>query len=315
MNKKAIIFGIKGYQLSNKERSFFKKTRPWGIILFSRNVRNISQLKQLINEIKSIFNQKNYPILMDVEGGKISRLNKIIDLSIFSQSYFEKLYIKDKKLFFTHYKIYIDSVSNILKTVGININAAPVLDVRREESHKIIGNRSFSRYTKNVSKLGNICINLYKKNKISTIIKHIPGHGLAECDSHYKTPIINAKKSELIKKDFVPFRLCKSPFAMTAHIIYKSFDPINTATHSKIIINKIIRKYIKFSGVLISDDISMKSLKFNLEENAIRAFKAGCNLVLHCNGNIREMIKIAKVVPEIDKFTEKKTSDFYNFLG
>ena len=102
---------------------------------------------------------------------------------------------------------------------------------------------------------------------------------------------------------------------MTAHIIYKIYDSDNTATHSKIIISKIIRKYIKFRGVLISDDISMKSLKFSLEENAIKALKAGCNLVLHCNGNIKEMNKIAKVVPKIDKFTEKKTSDFYNFLG
>ena len=102
---------------------------------------------------------------------------------------------------------------------------------------------------------------------------------------------------------------------MSAHVIYKTYDPINTVTHSKIIIKKIIRKYIKFRGVLISDDISMKSLKFSLEENAIKALKAGCNLVLHCNGNIKEINKIAKVVPKIDKFTEKKTSDFYNFLG
>ena len=102
---------------------------------------------------------------------------------------------------------------------------------------------------------------------------------------------------------------------MTAHVIYKTYDPINTATHSKIVINKIIRKYIKFRGVLISDDISMKSLKFSLEENAIKALMSGCNLVLHCNGNIKEMIRVAKVVPKIDKFTEKKTSDFYNFLG
>ena len=315
MNKKAIIFGIKGYKLSKKERNFLRKTKPWGIILFSRNVKNISQLKKLTDDIKSIFYQKNYPIIMDVEGWKVSRLNKIIDLSIYSQSYFEKLYLKNKKLFLVYYKVYIDSVSNILKSVGVNINAAPVLDIRRKKSHKIIGSRSFSTYTRNVLKLGNFCINFYKSNKIANIIKHIPGHGLSKSDSHYKKPIISAKKRELIKKDFVPFKFCKSPFAMTAHVIYKTYDPINTVTHSKIIIKKIIRKYIKFRGVLISDDISMKSLKFSLEENAIKALKAGCNLVLHCNGNIKEMIKLAKVVPKIDKLTEKKTSDFYNFLG
>ena len=150
MNRKAIIFGIKGYKLSKRERSFLRKTKPWGIILFSRNVKNIFQLKKLTNDIKSIFNQKNYPILMDVEGGKVSRLNKIIDLTIYSQSYFEKLYLKDKKLFLSYYKVYIDSVSNILKSTGININAAPVLDIRRKNAHKIIGSRSFSVYTKNV---------------------------------------------------------------------------------------------------------------------------------------------------------------------
>jgi len=315
MNRKAIIFGIKGYKLSKKERFFFKKNKPWGIILFSRNVKDIYQLRKLTNDIKSIFNHKNYPILMDVEGGKVSRLNKIIDLSVYSQSFFEKLYLKDKKLFLTYYKVYIDSVSSILKSAGININATPVLDIRRKKSHNIIGSRSFSKQRNNVIKLGNICINFYKRNKIGNIIKHIPGHGLSKSDSHFRTPVINAKRAELIKKDFAPFRFCKALFAMTAHVIYKTYDPINTATHSKIVINKIIRKYIKFRGVLISDDISMKSLKFSLEENAIKALMSGCNLVLHCNGNIKEMIRVAKVVPKIDKFTEKKTSDFYNFLG
>jgi len=138
---------------------------------------------------------------------------------------------------------------------------------------------------------------------------------LAKCDSHLETPIIKASKKELVEKDFRPFRSCKSFFAMTAHAIYTSFDSNNPATHSKIIIKNVIRSHINFKGLLISDDISMKSLKFELEENAIKALKAGCNLVLHCNGNIKEMSKLAKVIPKIDKFTQKKTSHFYKFLG
>jgi len=314
MNKKAIIFGVDGYQLTNKEKYLFKKTKPWGIILFSRNIKNIFQLKILIDDIKKILNDKKCPILIDQEGGKVSRLSKIIDLSYFSQDFFGKLYNKDKKLFYKLYKIYIDKVCDILKRVGININTVPVLDIRRKKSHNIIGSRSFSQNPENVSKLGNICIDLYKKNKIATVVKHIPGHGMSKCDSHYKTPTIKTNKKELIRKDFKPFRVCKSLFAMTAHVVYTKYDLDNTATHSKIIINKVIRNHINFKGLLISDDVSMKSLKYKLEENAIKALQAGCNLVLHCNGNISEMSKLAKVIPTIDNFTQKKTSHFYKFL-
>jgi beta-N-acetylhexosaminidase len=165
-----------------------------------------------------------------------------------------------------------------------------------------------------VSKMGNLCINLYSKNKIATVIKHIPGHGLSKCDSHHKLPVINTKKNELIKKDFIPFKNCKSLFAMTSHVIYSIYDPINTATHSRIVINEIIRKHIGFRGILISDDISMKALRYGLKDNATKALDAGCNLILHSNGNMQEMSKLTKIIPTIDKFTQKKTSHFYNFL-
>ena len=198
--------------------------------------------------------------------------------------------------------------------MGININTAPVLDIRRKTPN-FIGNRSFSQNSKSVSKLGKLCVDLYQKNRIATVVKHIPGHGMTKHDSHYKTPIITTNKRELFKKDFKPFKLCKSHFAMTAHVVYSVLDPDNTATHSKIIIDKIVRNHINFKGLLISDDISMKSLKYGLEKNATKALLAGCNLVLHCNGNISEMSKLAKVIPKIDSFTKKKTSHFYKFLG
>ena len=313
-DRKAVIFGISSYKLKNSERLFFKRVRPWGIILFSRNVKSLEQLKQLVKEIKKIFKDDNFPILIDAEGGKVSRLNKIIDLRVFSQGYFEKLYKKNKKLFLSNYKIFVNSVSNILNYVGININTVPVLDVKRATTHDVIGDRSFSKNQDIVSLFGKICINLYKKNKICTVIKHIPGHGLSNCDSHLDTPVIKNNKNELIKKDFKPFKKCKSNFAMTAHVIYEKFDSKYTATHSRIIIKKVIRGHIKFTGILISDDISMKSLKFSVTENAVKALEAGCNLILHCNGKLNEMKKISKVIPKIDKFTQKKTSDFYNFL-
>ena len=314
MIRKAVIFGIKSTYLNKKEKSLFAKNKPWGVILFSRNIKNISQLRKLVKSIKVIFKDKNYPILIDEEGGKVSRLKKIIDLSIFSQDYFNKIFLQDKKKLFTYYKTYINSVSNILNYVGININTAPVLDVRRISSHNIIGSRSFSKNPKIASALGKLCIQLYKKNKIATVMKHIPGHGLSKKDTHFNTSIVKNSKKELIKNDFNPFKENKTFFAMTAHIIYEAYDKEKTATHSKIVIEQVIRKHIKFNGILISDDISMKSLESNIESNAINAIKSGCNLVLHCNGNIKEMNKLAKVIPKIDNFTKKKTSDFYKFL-
>tara|TARA_B100000029_G_scaffold86200_2_gene76496 strand:- start:8009 stop:8956 length:948 start_codon:yes stop_codon:yes gene_type:complete len=315
MYKKAAILGIGGTKLSNDERTLIRNKKPWGIILFSRNIKDIKQLKNLIDSIKYCAQDKKYPIIIDQEGGKVSRLNKIVDLSIFSQKYFGQLYIKDKNNFENYYKIYINNVCKILNEVGININTVPVLDVIRTNTHNIIGDRSFSSNAKVVSQLGQLCIKLYEKNKIATVIKHIPGHGLSKVDTHLDLPIIYNKKKELIKNDFKPFKQCKSLFAMTAHIIYSDYDSKFAATQSKIIINKIIRKHISFKGILISDDISMKSLKYGLVDNSRKALDAGCNLILHCNGNIKEMFKLLEIVPTIDKFTQKKTSDFYKFLG
>jgi len=315
MNKKAVIFGIKGTILTKDEKDLIKSGKPWGIILFSRNIKNTDQLRDLILSIRDIVKDKQYPIMIDQEGGRVSRLNKLIDLSIFSQSYFAKLYQQDKNFFIYSYKIYTDVVCGIFKNVGINIITSPVLDVRRNKSHNIIGDRSFSTNPDTVSKIGQFCIDLYTKNKIATVIKHMPGHGSANCDSHYDLPIIKLKKKELIKKDFKPFKTCNSFFAMTAHALYQDYDPIYSATHSKIVINKVIRNKIGFKGILISDDISMKALKYDLKNNAVRALDAGCNLILHCNAKISEMSKLIKILPTIDRFTQKKTSQFYNFLG
>ena len=198
--------------------------------------------------------------------------------------------------------------------VGININTVPVSDIKRKKSHKIIGSRAFSENPDEVSYLSKLCIENYKKNKIGTVIKHIPGIGLSNCDSHFKTPVIKLSKKDLIRKDFKPFKKQKSHFAMTGHAIYRSYDPKNTATHSKVVISDVIRNIIKFKGILISDDISMKALKYNLEKNAIKALEAGCNLVLHCNGKMNEMNKIIKFIPKIDSNIKKKTSHFYKFL-
>jgi len=311
--RRSFITGIKGVTLSAKEVSFLKKYKPWGIILFSRNIKSINQTKKLTSHIKKLFNDINYPILIDEEGGRVSRLNKFVDNSIFSAEFFCNLYLKDKRKFNLYFNVYVKQISYLLNLIGININTVPVLDVRRKITSPIIGNRSFSSDPLLVSKLGNITINNYHKNSIATVIKHIPGHGLSKVDSHYNLPKVNNNIKVLNKIDFYPFKNQKALLAMTAHIIYNSIDPNFTATHSKKVIN-VIRKKIGFKNLIVSDDISMKSLKFSISKNTTQAFKAGCNLVLHCNGQYREMLIVAKNSPLLSKFIIKKTSQLINII-
>ena len=312
-NRRSFIVGLKSLKLSNKEKVFLKKFKPWGVILFSRNINNIGQTLKLTSSIRKIFNDARYPILIDQEGGRVNRLRKIISFDNLTSEFFGSKYIESNKEFRIFFKLFIDKTSFFLKLIGININTSPVLDLRVKGTSKVIGDRSFSNDPKIVSKIGDYCIKCYHENGIGTVIKHIPGHGLARVDSHNFTPVVSKRLSFLSKKDFVPFKNKKTFFAMTAHIIYSKIDKINTVTHSKKIIS-LIRKKIGFKNILISDDLSMKSLKGTIKENTIKTFKAGCNLALHCNGNLKEMKIVGKNSPKIDKFISKKTSQFYKIL-
>ena len=275
-NRRSFIIGLKSTKLNKSEVTFLKKYKPWGVILFQRNINSINQVYNLTTNIKKIFKDKNYPILIDQEGGKVDRLKRIIDTSFFTSEFFGKLYKKDIKKFKIYYKIFIKQTSYLLNKIGVNINTVPVLDVRNSSGAKIIGSRSFGSNQKLVAKIGNFCISEFHNNNIGTVIKHIPGHGLARIDSHKDTPIVKQNLKKLSKIDFYPFKNQKSIFAMTAHIIYSKIDKFNTATHSKKMIS-LIRENIKYRNLIISDDISMKSLKFSLKNNTINAFNAGCN--------------------------------------
>jgi beta-N-acetylhexosaminidase len=313
-NRRSFISGINSIRLTKKEKIFLNKYKPWGIILFSRNIQSIEQTKKLTDNIRNIFKDKNYPILIDQEGGRVNRLKKFLNADPLTSQYYGQLFLRDKKLFNNYYKIFINKTSYLLKLAGININTVPVLDLRFKGANNIIGDRSFSHNPKIVSKIGDICIKNFHKNNIGTVIKHIPGHGRSKSDSHKFTPTIKTKYDELLKKDFSTFTNKKSFFAMTAHIIYKDIDNLNTTTHSKKVIN-LIRKKIKFRNILILDDISMKSLKYSIKENTLKAFKSGCNIVLHCNGNYEEMLIVAKNSPLLSMFIQKKTSQFYKILS
>ena len=314
MKKKAIIISLSGTTLEKREKNLIQNESPWGVILFKRNILSINQIKSLIRKIKKASNDKNFPILIDEEGGAVTRLSKIFDNRAYSQKFFGDLYVKDRKLCLSLYKNYIFSMCSVFKSLGININTVPVLDVLKKKTHKIINTRSYSKNKKVIKILGKICVETYNINRIATVIKHIPGHGSSNSDSHYKLPIVSDAYKDLLKIDFDCFKGLHSYFAMTAHIIYSKIDNLKTCTHSKKIINDVIRNKIKFKGILISDDISMKALKFDLIENAKKSLEAGCNLVLYCSGKYDENLKLLRHMPYIDSFTAKKTSEFYRFL-
>jgi len=313
-SRRSFIIGIKSTSLSAKEIIFLKRYKPWGVILFTRNIKSLQQAKKLTSSIRKIFNDINYPILIDQEGGKVNRLKRLISFESLTSEFFGKKYTTNLKEFKFFFKLFIDKTSYLLKLIGANINTSPVLDLKIEGASNIIGSRSFSKDPRIVSKIGDFCIYQYHKNNIGTVMKHIPGHGLAKVDSHYFTPYVNKKINYLIKNDFFPFKNKKTFFAMTAHIIFSQIDNFNTVTHSKKMIN-IIRKKIKFKNILISDDLSMKSLKGDLARNTIKTFSAGCNIALHCNGNLKEMKIVGKNSPLLSKFIIKKTSEFYKILS
>ena len=313
MKKKAIIVSIKSYKLSIKERELLSKGRPWGLILFKRNIKSLKQIQNLIKNIKKCVKNNKFPILIDEEGMEVSRLSRILNHNI-NANLFGSLYDKDKQFAISLYKLYLRSLCINLRKIGININTIPVLDVLRKSTHSIIGKRSFSKKKEIVKHLGKITVKECHAQKILTVVKHIPGHGCSTKDSHLILPKVSLDKKFLNKIDFYPFKSTSSKLAMTAHILYSKIDPKNVSTFSRKIIKKIIRKKIGFKGILMSDDISMKALKHDLITNAKKSLSAGCNLVLNCAGNIKDNYKLIKSIPYIDKFTAKKTSEIYKIL-
>jgi len=313
MRKKAIIISIKGTTLSKKEKILLSEEKPWGMILFKRNIKSIKQIKNLIKDIKKYTKDTKFPILIDEEGCTVSRLRDIFNHN-FEANYFGDLYKLDKKIAIKLYKNYLKKLCDNLRNIGININTIPVLDVLRNNTNEIIGKRSFSKDKIVVRDLGKITINECHFNKIVTVIKHIPGHGCSTIDSHQKLPKVNLNIRTLNEIDFYPFKYTKAKLAMTAHILYSKIDSKNVSTFSKKIINEIIRKKIGFKGIIMSDDISMKALKYDLITNAKKSLLSGCNLVLYCAGNVKDNFKLIKSVPYIDQFTAEKTSEIYKII-
>jgi len=294
-----VIFGLEGQKLSANERGFIKEANPAGIILFSRNVKNPDQVFGLISDVRDALG-RDLLVLIDQEGGRVQRLGPPQWRAYPPMGFFGKAYEKDPEAAARALSLNLALVAHDLKALGINMNALPLLDVPVDGADSIIGDRAFSWEVEIVTALGKTAAEALSQNGILPITKHIPGHGRALLDSHKKLPRVDTSLEVLETTDFAPFRaLNKEPFAMTAHVVFSAVDPDAPATLSKEVISKIIRGTIGFEGLLISDDINMKALSGSPKELAEKCLAAGIDLVLHCNGNLKEMQGVMQGVKKL----------------
>ena len=288
----AAIFGCEGLALSDREKSFFARTNPLGFILFARNVRDPGQVRSLVGELRSCVGRADAPVLIDQEGGRVQRLRPPHWRQAPPMARFGEL--DDLLRASRAARLNASLIAAELGALGIDVDCAPVLDLPVAGAHDVIGDRAFSGDAEVVASLGRAVCDGLLAGGIIPVVKHIPGHGRASVDSHHRLPVVDADLAVLRATDFRPFgELRDAPWAMTAHVVYTTLDAAAPATISKKVIETIIRGEIGFGGVLVSDDLSMKALSGNLDDRARAALAAGCDVVLHCNGDMAEMEAVA----------------------
>jgi beta-N-acetylhexosaminidase len=294
---KAVVFGCRGPDLMPDEFAFFSETSPIGFILFSRNCISPTQIRTLTRDLRKSIGNDNAPILIDQEGGRVVRLGEPYWREPPAAQVFADLAEKDIDLACEALSLNIRLIGADLRALGITVNCLPVLDIPMNDADPIISDRAFGVDAKMISILGRVACEALLMEGVLPVIKHIPGHGRANVDSHKTLPTIPTEYTELSKTDFLPFKiLADMPIAMTAHIIYSAIDRENPATTSPRVISEIIRKIIGFDGMLISDDLSMQALDGMFADRTQAALAAGCDAVLHCNGDMSEMREIADTV-------------------
>ena len=288
------IYGCSGTALSAVERAFFRDARPWGFILFARNIDAPDQVRALVRALRETVNDGLAPVLIDQEGGRVARLKPPHWHARPAAARFGALHERDPET--AREATYLNArlIASDLAALEINVDCLPVLDVPVAGAHDVIGDRAFAHDPATVIDLGRAQIEGLMEGGVLPVMKHIPGHGRAAADSHHVLPRVDASAEELSASDFVTFRsldLC--PMAMTAHVVYDSIDPQRPATTSPKVIRDIIRGEIGFDGLLMSDDLSMKALDGPLEVRMRAALFAGCDVALHCNGDMEEMKLVA----------------------
>jgi beta-N-acetylhexosaminidase len=296
MGIKAFITGISGTTLTGDERSFIDHEHPWGLILFARNIEDPRQVERLVDEFREAVGRGDAPVLIDQEGGRVQRMREPHWQQYATGRALGEVWKANKKA--GKRAIYLQSrlIAHDLRSVGINVDCLPVLDVPVPGSHDVIGDRAYSNTAAEVADMGKIACQGLIDGGVLPVIKHIPGHGRADADSHKNLPEVHASHKDLSKSDFLPFqKLAKMPMAMTAHVRYHALDPKQPATTSAKLIEDIIRGEIGFDGLLMSDDLSMEALEGDLGHRTDACFAAGCDVVLHCNGIMQQMEEVSAV--------------------
>lgn len=297
---RAAIFGCAGTELGVEERFFFENANPLGFILFSRNVDNPDQVRELVADLRLAVGREDAPVLIDQEGGRVQRLGPPNWRARPPQALFATIAEEDRALAREAASLNAQLMALELFDLGIDVNCLPVADVPVEGAHDVIGDRAFGRNPEIIAQLGEAVIAGTMAGGVTPVVKHLPGHGRARLDSHEELPRVDTDADTLRETDFVPFRhLYYAPWGMTAHIVFDAFDPVLPATLSEQVIQEVIRGEIGFRGFLISDDLKMKALKAPVEVNVGYALDAGCDAVLHCSGELDDMIQVADVLPEL----------------
>ena len=298
---KAIISGVSGTVLTEEERAHFAMHRPWGFILFARNLKEGDQIRDLIAAMREAASRPDAPVFIDQEGGRVQRLRPPLAPDYPSASVLGEIYRKDRDAGLHAARLQSRLHAIDLKQYGFTADCMPVLDVPVPGANNVIGSRAYADEPFIVTEMGRAACEGLMEGGILPVIKHMPGHGRGMADSHLSLPVVQASRKELEEHDFIPFRaLADMPMAMTAHLLFTAIDPENPATTSRKVNEEIIRGYIGFKGLLMSDDASMNALSGDLGQRTRAIFSGGCDVVLHCNGAIDEMRMVADNSPVLD---------------
>ena len=297
MTASAFITGVSDVALTAAERAFVREARPWGLILFKRNIETPEQVAGLVASFREAVGAEA-PVLVDQEGGRVQRIGPPHWPSYPAAAVYGALYERDQTAGIAAAQLGARLIAHDLQRLGIDIDCLPVADLPVAGADPVIGDRAYGGTPAQVSVLAKAAAEGLMAGGVLPVLKHLPGHGRAAADSHLKLPVVDAARAELEGADFAAFRpLVGLPLGMTAHVVFSAYDPVNPATTSVTMVKDVIRDSIGFKGLLMSDDVSMGALSGSLAERTCAALAAGCDIVLHCNGDLAEMEAVAGAAP------------------
>ncbi len=300
MSSRAFITGVSGPELTAAEREFITAERPWGFILFKRNIETPAQVILLVRELRAAIGNPDAPVLIDQEGGRVQRLGPPNWPVYPPGAAFGVLYDIDRAAGVTAARLSARLMAADLVELGVTVDCLPLADVPVAGADAVIGDRAYGTEPDKVAAIARAVTEGLEQGGILPVLKHIPGHGRATADTHFRLPKVDTPKAELERTDFAAFQpLAELPMAMTAHVVFSALDPAQPATTSATIIRQVIRGVIGFQGLLMSDDVSMNALAGSIAERTRAIVAAGCDMVLHCNGKLDEMREVARETPEL----------------